>query len=340
MGKINTKSILSAEVLVKARIIVALVVLVIVFSILSPNFLRSSTLLILAKHVAQNAFLTIGLTFVVLTGGIDLSVGAIAGLSGMIAGGLIYEGLVLNMLGVTVYFSVPVIILISIALGVFVGAFNAFLITKYNIAPFIATLGTQFMCRGFALLRSSGSTFPNLVGRPELGNTGYTFLGSGVFFGIPISIWIMVVLVALSVFVSKKTPFGRYVFAIGGNEGAAHLSGIKVNKIKYYVYMISGGCAALVGLIVSSELVAAHPAIGESFEMNAIAATVLGGTSLAGGRGSIGGAIIGAFVIGILNDGMVMVGVSSFWQIVIKGFVIIIAVAFDQMQTNKSLKRK
>jgi erythritol transport system permease protein len=136
------------------------------------------------------------------------------------------------------------------------------------------------------------------------------------------------------VYIAKKTPFGRRVYAIGGNENAARLSGIQVAKVKTFVYMISGGCAAIVGLIISSELVAAHPATGESYEMNAIAATVLGGTSLAGGRGSIGGAVLGAFVIGILNDGMVMMGVSSFWQTVIKGIVIILAVILDQLQNR------
>lgn len=148
----------------------------------------------------------------------------------------------------------------------------------------------------------------------------------------------MIILVIIGVYLSKKTPFGRYVFAVGGNEDAARLSGIKVRKIKTLVYMISGGCAALVGLIISSELIAAHPATGEAYEMNAIAATVLGGTSLAGGRGSISGAILGAFVIGVLNDGMVMVGVSSFWQTVIKGVVIVVAVIFDQLQSRGKKK--
>jgi ribose/xylose/arabinose/galactoside ABC-type transport system permease subunit len=320
------------DVMRKMQTFIALIALLVVFSILSPNFLKSGNLIIMSKHVAINAILAIGMTFVVLTGGIDLSIGAIVGLSGMIAGGLIYEGLVLNFLGVTVYFRVPIIMLISIILGVLVGLLNALLITKFNVAPFIATLGTQFICRGAAMLRSNGKTFPNLVGKEEYGNTGFPLLGAGTFLGIPYSIWIMIVLVIVSVYVSKKTPFGRYVYAVGGNETAAKLSGINVNRIKTVVYMISGACAALVGLIISSELVAAHPATGESFEMNAIAATVLGGTSLAGGRGSIGGAIIGAFVIGILNDGMVMLGVSSFWQIVIKGVVIIVAVIFDQIQ--------
>ncbi len=332
----NLKKIDLNSVMTKMQALLALAALFTFFSIMSPNFLSGGNLIIMSKHVAMNAILAIGMTFVVLTSGIDLSIGAISGLSGMVAGGLIYKGLVINVLGVTVYFTVPVIIAITIVLGVLVGLLNAILITKFNVAPFIATLGTQFICRGAAMLYSNGKTFPNLVGKPELGNTGFPLLGAGTFLAIPYSIWIMIVFVVISIYISKKMPFGRYVYAVGGNEPAARLSGIKVNKVKMLVYMISGACAAVVGLLISSELVAAHPATGETFEMNAIAATVLGGTSLAGGRGSIGGAIIGAFVIGVLNDGMVMMGVSSFWQIVIKGLVIVVAVIFDQMKGEKA----
>ena len=332
--KIEKRQIGLKTVAIQLRTYIALIALIIVFSILSPNFLSSQNLITVSKHVAINAIIAIGMTFVVLTGGIDLSVGAIAGLSGMIAGGLIYEGLVLNMFGITIYYNVLIIMLISIAVGVFVGFVNGILVTRFDVAPFIATLGTMYVCRGAAMLRSSGKTFPNLQGKAHLGNTGFPILGAGRVLGIPISVWLMIVLVIVGVYLSKKTAFGRYVFAVGGNEDAARLSGIKVRKIKTLVYMISGGCAALVGLIISSELVAAHPATGEAYEMNAIAATVLGGTSLAGGRGSISGAILGAFVIGILNDGMVMVGVSSFWQTVIKGVVIVVAVIFDQLQSR------
>ena len=334
MNKINALTV--KNYLDKGKTVIALFLLVIVFSILSPNFLSGSNLIIMSKHVAQTAILAIGMTFVVLTGGIDLSVGAICGLSGMIAGGLIYEGLVLNLFGITVYFSVPGIILISIVMGMLVGLVNGILVTKFKVPAFIATLGTMFICRGSAMLHSNGKTFPNLIGKEELGNTGFPFLGEGTILGIPISIWIMIILVVVAVYASTKTPFGRYVYAVGGNENAARLSGIKVNKVITTVYIISGACAAIVGLIISSELVASHPATGESFEMNAIAASVLGGTSLAGGKGSILGALIGAFVIGVLNDGMVMVGVSSFWQTVIKGVVIIIAVILEQMQGKKA----
>jgi erythritol transport system permease protein len=213
-----------------------------------------------------------------------------------------------------------------------VGAVNGWVITRFNVAPFIATLGMLYVARGAALLRSNGATFPNLVGKEDLGNTGYPVLGAGIFLGLPIPIWLMIIFGVVSAFIAYKTPLGRQVFAIGGNERAAELAGVRVNRVKMLVYMISGFCAAMVGLIISSQLVAAHPATGETFELSAIAAVVLGGTSLAGGRGSIGGTIIGAFVIGVLSDGLVLLGVSEFWQTVIKGVVIILAVVVDQLQ--------
>jgi len=167
-----------------------------------------------------------------------------------------------------------------------------------------------------------------------LHNTGFPTLGAGDFLSINYSIWIMIVLTLIGIFIANKTPFGRQVYAIGGNERAAELSGVRVKRVKTVVYMISGFCAAMVGLIVASQLVAAHPATGTFFELNAIAAVVLGGTSLSGGRGSIGGTIIGAFVIGVLGDGLIALGVSSFWQQVIKGAVIVLAVIIDQLQVR------
>lgn len=320
------------EWLFKLRALIALVLLIAVFASLSPAFLTTGNLLILAKHVAINAILATGMTYVILTGGIDLSVGSVVGLAAMIAGGLINQGLVLPMFGMIVYFNIWLIILITLLVGVLIGGMNGWLITRFRVAPFIATLGIMYVARGFALLRSNGATFPNLVGDAELGNTGFQHLGSGSFIGIPVPIWLMILVGVVGVFIANKTPFGRRVFAIGGNERAAELSGIRVNRIKLSVYMISGFCAAMTGLIIASQLLAAHPATGESFELNAIAAVVLGGTSLSGGRGGVGGTIIGAFVIGVLSDGLVLLGVSEFWQIVIKGIVIILAVVVDQLQ--------
>jgi erythritol transport system permease protein len=321
------------QLLLRGRAFIALILVVVVFTIIAPNFLAAANIEIMAKHVAINAILGIGMTFVILTGGIDLSVGSLVGLSAMIAGMLINQGIVLPQLGVIVYPHTWLIIFIAIVAGTLMGGISGLIITRFNVAPFIATLGMLYVARGMALLINNGYTFPNLVGRPELGNTGFPELGAGSFL-VNYSIWIMIAFALVAAFVAQRTPFGRQVYAIGGNERAAELSGVKVKRVKLLVYMVSGFCAAVVGLIIASQLVAAHPATGQFFELNAIAAVVLGGTSLSGGRGSIGGTIIGAFVIGVLGDGLVMVGVSSFWQQVIKGLVIVLAVIIDQMQAR------
>jgi erythritol transport system permease protein len=318
--------------LLKLRTFIALIVVTLFFALMAPNFVSVANAIIISKHVAINAILAIGMTYVILTGGIDLSVGSIVGLTGMVAGGLLAHGLHLPVLGVIIYPNVLEVVGIALLVGIGIGAINGLLVTKLGVAPFIATLGTLYVARGAALLLSGGSTFSNLVGKPELGNQGYPIIGSGNVLGIPLSIIILVILALIAAYVAQRTPFGRKVYAVGGNERAAALSGVRVDRIKIAVYMISGFCAAVVGLIVSSQLVASHPASGETFELNAIAAAVLGGTSLSGGRGLIGGTIIGAFVIGVLSDGLVMMGVSEFWQMVIKGLVIIAAVVLDQLQ--------
>ncbi|QKC86197.1 ABC transporter permease [Mesorhizobium sp. NZP2077] len=317
--------------LMKLRTFIALIAVLVFFSIAAPNFLSAANLILMAKHVALNAFLAMGMTFVIITGGIDLSVGSIVGLCGMVAGYLVLNGIDLQI-GYTIYFNVFEIALITLAVGIAIGAVNGLLITRLNVAPFIATLGVLYVARGLALLSSDGRTFPNLVGKPELGTTGFGFLGAGRLLGLPVAIWILIVVALAAAYLAKYTPLGRRIFAVGGNERASRISGVRVNMVKMFVYMFSGFCAAIVGLIISSELMASHPATGESFELNAIAAAVLGGTSMSGGRGTIGGTIVGAFVIGILSDGLVMMGVSSFWQMVIKGLVIIVAVVVDQAQ--------
>jgi ribose/xylose/arabinose/galactoside ABC-type transport system permease subunit len=227
--------------------------------------------------------------------------------------------------------NVGLIIVIVLVIGMLIGAVNGLLVTRFNVPPFIGTLGMMYIARGFANILSDGATFPDLQGKPELGNTGFPLLGAGDVLGLPVSIWLMLVFLVFTLYLSKKTPLGRHIYAIGGNRRAAQLSGIQVSKVTIFVYVFSGLCAALVGLIISSQLVASHPATGNSYEMNAIAAAVLGGTSLSGGIGTAGGTIIGAFVIGVLSDGLVMYGVSEFWQNVFKGVVIILAVIFDQM---------
>jgi len=317
--------------LMKARTFIALIAVVLFFSFAVPTFLSTANLILMSKHVALNAFLAMSMTFVIVTGGIDLSVGSIVGLCGMVAGYLMLNGVDL-LIGYTVYFNVIEIVAITLVVGILIGALNGLLITRLNVAPFIATLGTLYVARGAALLSSDGRTFPNLVGSVDIGNTGFGYLGAGRILGLPVSVWLLIVVALAAAYLARFTPLGRHIFAVGGNERAARVSGVRVDLVKMFVYMFSGFCAAIVGLIISSELMASHPATGESFELNAIAAAVLGGTSMSGGRGTIGGTIVGAFVIGILSDGLVMMGVSSFWQMVIKGLVIIVAVVVDQAQ--------
>jgi erythritol transport system permease protein len=322
------------QFLLRGRAFIALILVTAVFSALLPQFLSPDNIVIMSKHVAINALLALGLTFVILTGGIDLSVGSIVGMTAMIAGGLINQGINLPQLGIIIYPHTWMIIVLSLALGTLMGAISGYIITRFNVAPFIATLGMLYVARGIAGLLNNGYTFPNLIGRPEYGNTGFELLGAGDFLGINYSIWLMIIFTFVAHVIATRLPFGRHVYAIGGNERSAELSGVRVARTKIIVYSISGCCAALVGLIVASQLVAAHPMTGTSYELTAIAAVVLGGTSLSGGRGSMGGTLIGAFVIGVLSDGLVMMGVSSFWQQVIKGIVIVLAVIIDQVQAR------
>jgi erythritol transport system permease protein len=308
------------------------VLLLILFSALAPEFLTANNLTILTKHVAISALLAVGMTFVVLTGGIDLSVGSIAGLGGMVAGYLLTQGISFD--GATHFPPVAIVILLTIGACMLVGMLNGWLVAKAGVAPFIATLGTLYIARGAALLISNGKTFPNLGGGASRGNTGFPAFGQSFLLHVPTPVWMMMAIFAATWVMATKTPFGRHVYAIGGNERAARLAGIRVAQVKVATYVFSAFCAALVGLIIAAQLEAAHPATGESFELNAIAAVVLGGTSLMGGRGSVTGSLIGAFVIGVLADGLVMLGVSEFWQIVIKGLVIVLAVGLDQLQTR------
>lgn len=319
--------------LLKARTFVALILVFAYFSFAAPNFLSVANGILISKHVAINAFLAIGMTFVIITGGIDLSVGSVVGLTSMIAGYLILNGIDVG-LGWSIQFNTIEIVFLVCLVGVCVGWINGVLITRLNVAPFIATLGMLYIARGAALLLSEGRTFPNLNGNPDYGSHTFPLIGTGSLLGVPVMIWMLIAVALASAYIATRTPLGRHVYATGGNERGAALSGVRVRRVKLFVYMFSGLMAAIVGLIIASQLKAAHPATGEFFELNAIAAAVLGGTSMSGGRGRVWGTIVGAFVIGILSDGLVMMGVSSFWQMVIKGLVIVAAVVIDQAQSR------
>ncbi len=332
MKKNNTQLLMT---LLKGRTFIVLVLLIIFFSFASASFLQVSTLTMVAKHVSLYGILALGMTFVIITGGIDLSVGSVVGLVGMLAGSLIQQGLTIG--GKTIYFSVPAIIVLMLLFGCLVGLINGLVITKLKVAAFIATLGTMYACRGLANLCSNGATFSKLGGYEGLGNVGLKSLGSN-WLGVPAGVYIFALLALLSAILLNKTHVGWHILAVGGNEKSARLSGIKTDRVKILVYVISGFCAAWIGLINTAQLSAAHPTSGDGWEMNAIAATVLGGTSMAGGSGTILGTIVGAFVIGVINDGMTMCGVSEFWQKIIRGIVIILAVVIDQTQRKLQAK--
>jgi erythritol transport system permease protein len=327
------------EILIEGRAFFALILIIVIFASLSPNYLTVDNLLIMTKHVAINALLAIGMLMVILKGGIDLSVGSIVALSGIVAGYLI-RGVEIPGTDLVAYPPLWAVVIIALAVGSLVGWINGFLITKLRVAPFIATLGMLYVARGAALLIADGKTFPKLQGDPELGNTGFRYLGQDSFLGVAPGVWFMVLMAVLASLLLTRTAFGRRLYAVGGNERAAGLAGVPVDKIKRSVYVISGFCAALVGIVLASELTAATPQTGETFELNAIAAVVIGGAALSGGRGNVRGTILGAFVIGFLADGLVIVGVSEFWKMVIKGTVIILAVAIDQAQQKTKVAKK
>ena len=327
----DVKRLRTLNMIFELRAFIALAVLIIVFGALSDSFLTVTNLITMTKHVAINAVLALGMLLVILKGGIDLSVGSIVGLSGVVCGELL-GGIHIPGTDTLAFPPVWVVVIVAITVGTGVGLVNGILVTRFNVAPFIATLGMLYVARGTALLISGGSTYPNLAGNPRLGNTGFSFIGGGRPLGLPFSIWVMAALALATTLLLTRAPFGRWLYATGGNERASELSGVPVRRVKTIVYMLSGACAAVTGIIIASELTSAAPQAGETFELNAIAAVVIGGAALSGGRGNVRGTLVGAFVIGFLADGLVILGVSTFWQIFIKGAVIILAVMLDQGQ--------
>lgn len=293
------------------------IILVAIVSILNPSFLEPLNLLNLLRQVAINALIAFGMTFVILTGGIDLSVGSILALSSALIAGMIVSGID------------PILaILIGCILGAVMGAINGLLITKGKMAPFIATLATMTIFRGLTLVYTDGNP---ITGLGE--NYAFQLFGRGYFLGIPVPAITMIISFAVLWVILHKTSFGRKTYAIGGNEKAALISGIKVPRVKVMIYALAGLLSALAGAILTSRLNSAQPTAGTSYELDAIAAVVLGGTSLSGGRGLIVGTLIGALIIGTLNNGLNLLGVSSFFQMVVKGVVILIAVLIDRKKS-------
>lgn len=326
-----------ARLLLEGRAFFALIAIIIVFSLLSPYYFSVSNFLTMSSHVALFGILAVGMLLVILNGGIDLSVGSTLGLSGVIAGFLM-QGVTLSVFGVVLFPPVWVVAVLSCALGALIGFVNGILIARFKVPAFVATLGVMYVVRGIALLMTNGLTYNNLGGKPELGNTGFDWLGFNRLLGVPIGVVVMVVIALVGSLVLSRTPFGRWLYASGGNERAAELSGVPVKAVQVSVYMLSGICAAIAGLILSSQLTSAGPTAGTSYELTAIAAVVIGGAALTGGRGTIRGTLLGAFVIGFLSDGLVIIGISSYWQTVFTGAVIVLAVLLNAVQYRRKAK--
>jgi erythritol transport system permease protein len=252
-----------------------------------------------------------------------------------VAAGYFMQGIHLGWFGVTLYPQVWVVAILACLVGALVGWVNGVLVARFKVAPFVATLGTLYAVRGIALLKTNGLTYNNLGGSPDLGNTGFNWLGFNKLFGVPIGVWAMIVLAIVVSVILTRTVFGRWLYSSGGNERAAELSGVPVKAVQVRVYVASGVLAAIAGLILSSELTSAGPTAGTSYELTAIAAVVVGGAALTGGRGNVRGTLLGAFVIGFLGDGLVIIGVSSYWQTVFTGAVIVLAVLLNSIEYGR-----
>jgi ribose transport system permease protein len=280
------------------------------------------------RQIAVNICIATGMTLIVLTAGIDLSVGSVLALCGAITAGLIKNGISLPTANLFIGFTLLGALLGGLIIGWVLGWFNGWVITRFNVPPFVATLAMLTIARGFTMLYTKGHPISNL-------GKDFAFIGSGTLIGIPVPVWIALLVVLCAVFITRKTKIGRYIYAIGGNEQAAKLSGIPIRKIKIWVYSLAGALAALGGIIVTARLDSAQPNAGMSYELDAIAAVVIGGTSLSGGKGSVWGTVMGAVIIGVLNNGLVLLNVSPFWQQVVKGGVILLAVIIDKMGDKK-----
>jgi ribose transport system permease protein len=297
--------------------LLALVLLFIVITVLNPSFMEPNNILNLLRQTSINALIAFGMTFIILTGGIDLSVGSILALSSALMAGMMVSGLD------------PILaILVGILLGAIMGVINGILVSKGKMAPFIVTLATMTIFRGLTLVYTDGKPITG-IGDSVM----FQMLGRGYFLGMPVPAVVMIIAFMILWFLLHKTSFGRKTYAIGGNERASRISGIKVDRVKVAIYGLAGTMAAIAGAILTSRLNSAQPTAGQSYEMDAIAAVVLGGTSLSGGKGRLFGTLVGVLIIGTLNNGMNLLGVSSFYQQVVKGAVILIAVLLDRKKS-------
>lgn len=291
-----------------------LLILVVILSMLAPSFLSSDNLLDVARQASVVAIIAAGATFVILTAGIDLSVGSALGVCAMVVVGLDMAGL-----------PTAVAVLAAVAAGSLIGAINGVLTARFQLPAFIVTLAALTYLRGVVYVGTGGTTLFS----PTL---SFTWFGQGHLFGIPVPVLIMFLVYLGGWYLLNRTVFGRHVLSVGGNPEAARLAGIPVKRVLFSVYVIAGLCVGVAAIIAAGRLQSAVPDLGTGYELNAIAAVVLGGTSLMGGRGSLVGTLIGALIIGVLTNGMTLMNVPSFYQLIVQGIVIIIAVALDRVR--------
>ena len=301
-------------------ILAGLLILCAVLSVMTTSFATVTNFFNVVRQVTINLFLACGMTYVILLSGIDLSVGSVIAVSGCISAGLITWN------GMPVYVG----ILGGVLVGMLLGAVNAWIISSTNIPAFIVTLAMMNIGRGIARIYTKAQTISVL-------NDQYMFWGMGSIFGIPIQLFCIIAVVAVSSFILNRTQMGRHIYAVGGNKQAAQYSGIRVKKVTFFVFIYCTLLASLAGILTVGRTFTATMTLGESAEMDAISAVVLGGTSMNGGRGTISGTVIGAIVIGVLKNGMNLLGIDSSWQFIVQGIVILIAVYLDYLK-QKGIK--
>ena len=318
MGKLSLKNKGWKKIISNNKPVIVLLVLLIAMSLLRDRFLTWSNIISVLRQTSINAVIATGMTFAILIGGIDLSVGSVLAISGAIAATLVASGM-----------NIFLVILIALLIGLTIGLLNGLLISKGRLQPFIATLGTMTLLRGLTLVYTQGRPI-SIFGSDT--STIFSKIGTGYFLKIPIPVYIMLVVFFIAWYTLNHLKIGRYTYALGSNEEATMYSGIKTDNIKLFVYAVSGVLAAIAGIIVTARLGSAQPTAGAGYELDAIAAVVIGGTSMAGGIGTIFGTAIGALIIGILNNALNMLQVSSYYQDVAKGIVILIAVLLDRKQ--------
>lgn len=301
-------------------IVIAFIVLCIVLSLASPYFLGWDNWSNILRQTAINGILAVGMTYVILSGGIDLSVGSILACAGIVAGSLVTGDASAG---------VGVAIMAGVGVGAVLGSINGLLVARFAVPPFVATLGMLSAARGLTYIYNDGMPFSGL-------DPMFRALGQGEVAFIPMPVLIFALVVAVFWFILRYTLYGRYIYAVGGNEKSAKTSGIRTRTITFSVYVVSGALAGLAGLILTARTTAALPQAGASYELDAIAAVVIGGTSLSGGTGTLIGTVFGALIISVINNGLDLLGVSSYYQQVVKGVIIVAAVLLDSSRKRES----